>query len=161
MQSNSGYTYNSDDSDFNKNSDAESFALNDTPEDASSVTSGTSKNFNKEEEAKKRILIFNLNEQFGDEDQRISADITEIQQIFIAIGAESAIIKRIFRAGDFQPNSPPRRIHVFFESERDRQRVLENASKLKNILKWINVALVEYTTQEQRIEKKNRKQAVC
>jgi GTPase SAR1 family protein len=153
---------NSEENESDNNSEDRSFIII-TPSYAPSQTSNNSKaskalkNLNEEKEAKERIVIWNLNEQFGDESEREAADNTEVRQMFIAIEASSVIIRKIFRAGEFQPNGPCRRIVVQFDSENDKQIALSNAKKLKTIPKWKTVSLAPFLTPQQRNEKMEKR----
>jgi hypothetical protein len=143
----------SDDEDSDTYSEAQSYARQSSNRSgyASSVNSGISHTFgtqNTDEEIKRKVVIFNLEEPLGDEEDRKNSDKNTVKQILITIGAASSVIQNMARHGE--PQSTPRRIVVEFATESQQQNVLTNAKNLKNYPKWRGVSIKQFLAPHQR-----------
>uniref|UniRef100_A0AC34GN03 G domain-containing protein n=1 Tax=Panagrolaimus sp. ES5 TaxID=591445 RepID=A0AC34GN03_9BILA len=128
-------------------SEAQSFAYGQSG-GGSSVTSGFGTQ-NNEDQIKKKVVIWNLEEPLGNEEDRKNSDRNTVKQILISIGAASSIVESLDRHG--KPQSTPRRIVVEFATENQQQNVLTNAKiNLKNFPKWRGVSITPYRAPHQR-----------
>ncbi|CAJ0917752.1 unnamed protein product, partial [Mesorhabditis belari] len=105
-------------------------------------------------DVKKKIVLFNLPEPFGDDQMKEQADRNAFRQVLCAINAESLAgnIREIKREGRFEQNGRPRRVIVTFTDENVQRIVVECAPQLSKIRQLKHLALYAYKSPAQRFE---------
>ncbi|CAJ0951332.1 unnamed protein product, partial [Mesorhabditis belari] len=105
-------------------------------------------------DVKKKIVLFNLPEPFGDDQMKEQADRNAFHQVLYAINAESLAgnIREIKREGRFEQNGKPRRVIVTFTDENVQRIVVECAPQLSKIRQLKHLALYAYKSPAQRFE---------
>ncbi|CAJ0951288.1 unnamed protein product, partial [Mesorhabditis belari] len=105
-------------------------------------------------DVKKKIVLFNLPEPFGDDQMKEQADRNAFHQVLYAINAESLAgnIREIKREGRFEQNGRPRRVIVTFTDENVQRIVVEYAPQLSKIRQLKHLALYAYKSPAQRFE---------
>ncbi|CAJ0917723.1 unnamed protein product, partial [Mesorhabditis belari] len=105
-------------------------------------------------DVKKKIVLFNLPEPFGDDQMKEQADRNAFLQVLYAINAGSLAgnIREIKREGQFEQNGRPRRVIVIFTDENVQRNVVECARQLSKIRQLKHLALYAYKSPAQRSE---------
>ncbi|CAJ0917652.1 unnamed protein product, partial [Mesorhabditis belari] len=105
-------------------------------------------------DVKKKIVLFNLLEPFGDDQMKEQADRNAFHQVLCAINAEGLAenIREIKREGRFEQNGRPRRVIVTFTDENVQRIVVECAPQLSKTRQLKHLALYAYKSPAQRFE---------
>ncbi|CAJ0951283.1 unnamed protein product, partial [Mesorhabditis belari] len=128
---------------------------NDGQADDASATEWVSHCNDHDADVKKKIVLFNLPEPFGDDQMKEETDRNAFLEVLYAIKAESLAgnIREIKREGRFEQNGKPRRVIVTFTDENVQRIVVECAPQLSKIRQLKHLALYAYKSTQTRADR--------